>query len=289
MKVLVVSRQSKYEWERQNYNISHKGFIEKYGSQHSNLRSLLDSHYGLVNTREMFDSIMPSFDIITTDSLKQTISDYDVVVSLGGDDSFKYISHYVKDIPILSVNSDPSRSVGELTSCFISSKDSVIRIKECLDSSNFSVNNWARLGLSLDGKEIVSATSEYFLGDFRRNKMSTHIMVYDGNEYPQRCSGLIVATGAGSTGWFKSASQIKSWDPTHKVGCFIATEKYSGSDLLGNSGFIRNDEELVIRSMNNEGGIVSVDSCQEYKFIRGSEAIIKLTSPLSVIIPNTYI
>lgn len=289
MKILIVCKSSKYEWERERFGLSHEQFVDKYKSVSADLDALLEAHNTQVSIRNSFKNIMPNAYMVNMEVLDSDIKGYDLVISLGGDDSFKFVSHYVGNIPILSLNSDPKRSDGCLTSYSISDEQSIYDLLETLDFENFSIEEWPRLKIILNGKLITQAVSEYFLGDNRRTKMSRHVLKYGGKEFKQKCSGIIISTGAGSTGWFDSA-HIKSipWDPKEKLAVYTVTELYKrGSDWSSpeSYGALKDGDELIITSLNNEGGIISVDSWDEYEFIRGSEARISLGTPLNFVRP----
>jgi NAD kinase len=113
--------------------------------------------------------------------------------------------------------------------------------------------------------------------------MSRHIIDWNGKQIEQKCSGLIVSTGSGSTGWWHSCGR-SAWKPTENIAKFLATELYSG-DLNDDADTLKPNDELKVYSLNDDG-VVSIDSWDEYSFNRGSEAIIKLGHPLKVVVPN---
>lgn len=123
-----------------------------------------------------------------------------------------------------------------------------------------------------------------FFGERQRNKMSRHIIKYGGKSYEQKCSGMIISTGVGSTGWLHSAQdKLGTWSPTEKYFGFAATEIYKSTNL--DFGFANKGEELIISSLNDDHGIVSIDSWQEMDFNMGSEAKVFIEEPLKVLIP----
>ena len=127
-----------------------------------------------------------------------------------------------------------------------------------------------------------------------RKEMSRQVIVYRGKEHEQKGSGVIIATGAGSTGWSDSAGyyqfQGKNIFPkTEKKGFFIITEPYryklkEGAVL---SGDFTKDEELAIYSLNDSEGSAASDSWEEYSFIRGQKAVVRISdNTLKVVEPS---
>ena len=289
MRILIIAKHSKYEWERKLFNLSHSEIINKYNKERANLNAILDAHKKHLYIRELFKSTMNDAHMVMMDTLDGFIEGYDLVIVLGGDNSFTNVSHYVKNIPILGINSDVERSNGCLTSYSAVDDKSVDTLCEILEESNFNIEKWARLEATIDGKIITPATSEYFFGERHRSKMSRHILVYEGAEYEQKCSGIVVATGAGSTGWYNSANkETETWGKTEQKGSFVITEPYNGDSKTNYMGVFpgTHSDEITLYSLNDDEGLVSVDSWNEYPFTRGSEAKVYMGSPLNVLIPK---
>jgi len=217
-------------------------------------------------------------------------AELDMVIALGGDDSFKYISHFVGSIPLLSINPDPTLSVGSMADWTIEKESCVYELKTLLDLGRYDVEQWNRPEIVLDGEKLPPATSEYYLGLRNdRVKTSKHIIKYRNREYKQKCSGLLIASEAGFSGWFGSSLDSESDMESYGVGevdklYFLATELFSPERPHDSEfGDILPGEELVVTSLNDEGGKVVVDSWEEYNFDYGSEAVIKLGNPLIVV------
>lgn len=287
MKILIVAKHSKYEWERKKFGLSHIQIVDRYSKEHANLDAIIKAHDKQKIIRDAFEIIMKSFDVtlVMMDTINTVITGYDLVIVLGGDNSFTNVSHYINDIPILGVNSDPERSFGHLLSYSTPDVRSVHKLREIIMSRQFTTQRWTRIQATLDGEPTTLATSEYFFGEKQRNKMSRHILIYNGQEYEQKCSGIIIATGAGSTGWYNSAKMESTrlpWKPTDNKISFVVTEPFNNDAKSCCYGDIFNDDEITLYSLNDDEGLVSVDSWEEYKFLRGSEIKVKIGKPLNV-------
>ena len=291
MVLLLVNKHSKYEWEKEKFNLSHDEIVKKYSKERANVDAILMSHDKQLEVRNMVKEFIPNTDMCFMSEAPKFLSNsnYDLVIVLGGDNSFTYVSHHIKDTPILGVNSDPDRSVGCLTKFSIKNADDVIDLATMIDFNEFDIEKWTRLEAFIDGEQIVSASNEYYFGERMANKMSRHVLVYDGKEYEQKCSGILIATGAGSTGWYGSAMSpvsCSSFSPTKNMGSFVVREPYSLGGSTFHYGKLNSGEEIILYSLNDDDGMVSVDSWEEFPFTRGSEARIHLGRPLNVIIPR---
>jgi len=289
MKVLIVAKESKYEWERKKLGLSHDELVAKYSAEGANLEAILKGHERQTNSLARLVQLLPDADTLKMSGLKDNIQGYDLVIAFGGDNSFQLISHYVGNVPIMGVNSDPERSTGALCAWSASRLEEVV---SAIKNNVFATESWIRLNATIDGVPLTQATSEYFFGEDRRKDMSRYVMVYRGKRFEQKSSGVIIATGAGSTGWYDSAGRYifqKSNEipKTEQRAVFIITEPYhpKADDVL--AGELLPGETLVIYSLNDAKGYATTDSWEEYDFSRGRKAVIEISDkPLRVIVPR---
>jgi NAD kinase len=291
MNILVVVKQSKLEWESITLGVTQEELVRKYSGERANLEAIMKSHYRQILTREAMHTAFPDATFaMLSDYYILNIPSYDLVIILGGDNSFTKVSHYITTTPVLGVNSDPQRGSGHLLNWSINDPLDATALKALLDDGDYKIEDWTRLEATVDCVPILDATSEYFLGERMRDKMSRHVVEYRGKSYEQKCSGLLVATGVGSTGWYKSALWPScSWDKCMVRAKFGATEVFgvtgglmSGMDIHE----LSSSEELVVHSLNDDDGCVSVDAWDHYDFHRGSTARITIGRPLKVVVPN---
>jgi len=289
-KVLICPKVSKYEWDLHRYRISHSELIKKYKNEKLDYESILLSYERQLNSRSLIKSIFPNSLIIQRDNLtKEDIRNCDITISLGGDNHFQYVSHFIDNELIFGINSDPIISEGVLLSC--STIDDLNYIKKQCDNDKYQIEKWTRLDVYLNGRYISRSTCDVFAGESERKYMSRHIIVFNGIEQQQRSSGILVSTGSGSTGWYGSASRYLNADnysfpPSSNFAMFIVTEPYKGTltDSTLISGSIKEDSSLKIHSLNDNNGSIILDSLEEYSFPRGSVAEIKISSfPLNVV------
>lgn len=287
MEIVVVAKESKYEYEQRKFGLTNAQLAEKYKSEHANLKAILTSHDVQLTSRKKILSLFPSAKLMMMSNLHASIS-ADLVISLGGDNSFTYTSHFVVDTPIAGINSDPSRSTGALCGW-----NDIFAFADMWKKMAYKKEAWIRLNAIIDGKQITPATCEYFLGEKLRKDMSRHILVYRGREYEQKSSGVLIVTGAGSTGWYDTAGRYhfpkgNRFAKTEKKARFLITEPFryeKEKDLY--AGELLPGEEVILYSLNDGQGYATADCWDEYDFSRGKKASIRISdSPLHVVVPH---
>lgn len=128
---------------------------------------------------------------------------YGLVVAVGGDGTFMDAAHWTGRVPILGVNSDPSRSVGRFSSCLADDFAGVldqwaagrlkpVRVPRLSVSVNGNALPWPVLNEALFAAKSPAATSRYLLKAGKRTE-------------EQISSGVWVATAAGSSAAILSA------------------------------------------------------------------------------------
>ena len=279
MNLLLIAKQSKYSYDRSLFNLTHDQLIQKYSSEHANLQAILQSHERQLEIKNAFTEVFQQ-QAQSLETPQEEINKHDAVIVLGGDNSFTKIAQ-VSDILTFVINSDPKTSVGCLTKWKADDKDTAKKIAEQIKNERFNISVWPRLKSTVDNKNFTKAVSEYYIGEAQRKYMSRHILEFGGKSYEQKCSGIIVATGAGSTGWFKSVGGKSTWPKHTRHAEFIITEPYK-TDLT--CGVI--EDELVIHSLNDSHGIISADSWSECNFDRGSSVKIGFGDPLLIGVEN---
>jgi NAD kinase len=132
--------------------------------------------------------------------------------------------------------------------------------------------------------------------------MSRHELEYRGEKLIQKCSGILISSGSGSTGWFSSAGLYlgdynRAFDRTAKQLRFELREPQVLLRSEGDErrvvlpphceGTILPGETLRITSLNDAEGIASRDSLDLIPFQRGVVAEISVSDkPLNMIVPE---
>ncbi len=215
------------------------------------------------------------FDLATREEISESIiSEYDALFSLGGDGTAVAGGFFNKNTPQLNLVSD-DRSEGVLCQ-----KDIPLAIANFL-SGNYRIENWTKQDVFLDGKFIARPLNETCVGedglDF--SQMARYDLEVNYNHYcnlgRQIGSGLVIATGTGSTGWkreFSPFPRTANWLEFSAISPVRGMEK-------GRGRYFR----ITYKKYK---GTFKVDATK-YDFPRDSVLEIKLSEfPLRVIVPN---
>jgi hypothetical protein len=124
----------------------------------------------------------------------------DLVLVLGQDglvaNTLKYLDHQ----PLIAINPDPARYDGILLPFVV--EDAVPIVKELLRGGcKTQAITFGEVQLN-DGQRLL-AVNDFFIG-VKGHSSALYEIILDGKRERQSSSGIIVSTGLGSTGWFKS-------------------------------------------------------------------------------------
>lgn len=287
----LVPKLSKLQYDMMKLRLSREEAIAKYEREGSDTKTIIESHDLQMETLNRVTTLLKPTVISWRELSKKALLPYSLVIAFGGDNHFIYVSHFLNKTPILGLNSDPVRSDGALTGFTF---DTFAELMPGISAAG--IEQWTRLQVTINDRPIRTlATSEIYTGEQRRMDMSRYVLEFDGIVDPHKNSGLIIATGAGSTGWYDAASRYlhqegDNFSRTQRMAKFLATEPFKGrfSRNKLKEGSLIPGEELVIRSLNDSSGIISIDSLKVYPFNRGSIARIKISDrPLNVVMPTT--
>ncbi len=127
-------------------------------------------------------------------------SPHDLVVTLGQDGLVVNVAKYLSEQSILAFNPDPQRVDGVLVPFTMERADVALNdaIYGFMPAKQFTM---ARA--SLEGGQTLDAVNDLFIG-VQSHASARYRLGYRGFSEDQSSSGIIVSTGAGSTGWFRS-------------------------------------------------------------------------------------
>ena len=124
----------------------------------------------------------------------------DLVIALGQDGLVINIAKYLSEQPIVGVNPDPSRHDGVLLPFTV--EEAARRLRRLLEG-DFDVSPITIARAVLDDGQELHGVNDIFIGP--RSHISFRCALrFGGREEQQSSSGIIVSTGCGSTGWFRS-------------------------------------------------------------------------------------
>jgi NAD kinase len=124
----------------------------------------------------------------------------DLAVTLGPDGLVVNAAKYLKEQPLLAFNPDPARMDGVLIPFAAEQADRWLPI--ALDGQ-LSRRLVTMAVARLDDGQALYAVNDLFVGQ-RTHVSARYRLRYRSKEESQSSSGIIVSTGAGSTGWLRS-------------------------------------------------------------------------------------
>jgi NAD kinase len=206
-KIVVVTRKTSLEElvERHNSREQARFYVEARGATFADYEAEHDSYQRALETlrRALATALPPGVRVqwIERDFLPQFVfGERDLVVALGPDGLVVNIAKYLETQVLVAFNPDPARYDGVLLPFAVWLAEPVLR-RASRGQGTVSRLTMARCVLN-DGQEML-ALNDLFLG--RRGHASARYgLKLNGQSENQSSSGLIVSTGAGSTGWLRS-------------------------------------------------------------------------------------
>ena len=236
-----------------------------------------------------------------------TFSESDVIVVLGQDGLVVNTAKYLAGQPLVALNPDPKRIDGVLLPFHV--HDAKQAITRALGKKKVWRDvTMAQVWLN-DGQHLL-AVNDLFVGA-RTHVSARYRLRYKGQDEDQSSSGLIISTGAGSTGWYRSiltgaAGIVEAYVPSLEVRkvkdrfaipwedrslVFSVREpfvsKTSGAKIV--HGTITENQPLELISQMPQNGVIFSDGIEDDRidFNSGAIASIGLADrTLSLVVPE---
>ena len=134
-------------------------------------------------------SLLPQFDFHN-----------DIVLAVGQDGVVSNTAKYLREQPLIGVNPDPDSYEGVLLPWRVDQTAAVIaRVRK--ENASIQQVTLARAATN-DGRELI-AFNDLFIGQ-AGHASALYEIFHGGRQEMQSSSGIIISTGAGSTGWMRS-------------------------------------------------------------------------------------
>ncbi len=198
-----------------------------------------------------------------------------VVVVVGQDGLVANTAKYVGGLPIVAVNPDPERIDGILLPYQV--HDARRGVKRVLDGK-FQQRSVTLAEVNLNDGQKMLAFNDFFLGA-KSHVSARYTIAVAGHSEPQSSSGVLVSTGAGSTGWVSSVFNMTAgvaqllggqaegrvqlpWEDRRLIWAvrepFVSKSSQAG--LV--AGLIAEGDEIVLESLMPEGGVIFSDGIE---------------------------
>jgi NAD kinase len=230
-------------------------------------------------------------------------SQKDIAVVVGQDGLVANTAKYVNGLPILAINPDTDRFDGVLLPFNTSNFEHGL-INAIENRAVFKKVTMAEASMN-DGQKLL-AFNDFFVG------ASSHVsaryrLTYKDKSENHSSSGVIISTGAGSTGWLSSLINMSNgifstfskgskglkmnlnWEDNKLV--FIVREPFHSkySEISMTAGLVTNQVKLRIESLMPSNGVVFSDGIEaDYlNFNSGSIVEIGIAKQKAMIVNNT--
>ncbi len=236
---------------------------------------------------------------------REYVANYDfrncvVVVVVGQDGLVANTAKYVGDVPIVAVNPDPTRIDGVLLPFDIGSARQAV---QGVIRGTAAIREVTLAEAELNDGQRLLAFNDLFIGSSSHTS-ARYTLTVEGRSEPQSSSGMIVSTGAGSTGWLSSlfnmydgfgewlraSNSVENMSASPPAaGLRLGWEdprlawavrepflsKQSGASLV--AGLLEEGEEIVVESLMPSRGVIFSDGVESdfLEFQSGSIARIR--------------
>ncbi len=292
-KIIIVTRKTRLQElvARFNTKAQARFYIEHAGGNFSDYE-LEDDEY-----RRSFEQLSRSLDpglkvqVVDRDFLPTFLFvPEDVIITLGQDGLVANAAKYVKGQPIIAVNPSPRVFDGVLLPFLpVAAPGAVDRLLH--GKAALRDVTMAEVNLS-DGQKLL-AFNDLFIGP-KTHVSARYRIIWEGKSEPQSSSGILVSTGAGSTGWLSSIFNMTrgvagmtgthfgvpthlEWEDSRLI--FVVREPFVSRHSQANivAGMIAPGQQLVLESLMPSDGVVFSDGTEaDYlKFDSGVTATVR--------------
>lgn len=172
---------------------------------------------------------------------------HDLVVAVGQDGLVANVAKYLDGQVLAGVNPDPATIDGALLAFNV---DTFIAALPEVLSDRRPVREATLAEAQTTDRQTLRGFNEVFVG-VTSHQSARYRLRYGSEEEVQSSSGLIVATGSGSTGWLKSLrGESAAFDPAADELHFVVREAWPGRGFGATliEGRVTRDQPLLIES-----------------------------------------
>ena len=277
-KLVIVTRKTRLQElvERLNTRSQAKFYIEHAGGDFADYEREDDAYRSSLEVlRRSLDFEMPQqlVDRLLVPTFQ--FQNEDLVVTLGQDGLVANTAKYVRAQPIVAVNPEPKRFDGILLPFL---PDQARRAVAKVIEAKATIREVTLAEITLQDSQRLLAFNDLFIG--ARSHVSALYRISCGKRAEiQSSSGVLVSTGAGSTGWLSSVFNMVSgiassrggtvvepvrmpWEDRRLV--YVVREPFVSRHSQANivTGMLESGQELVLESLMPSGGVVFSDGME---------------------------
>ncbi len=273
--------------ERFNTKAQAKFYIEHSGM---NFQIFEDEHevfYAAFEKLNELVSVFKRYKVLERSYLPNYIfAPSDIIFVIGQDGLVANTAKYVKGQPIVAINPDEKSYDGILLPFNLSSVQAIIAK---INKGNYSTKAVTMAKAEFNDGQTLLAFNDFFLGP-KSHTSARYILKLGKREEQQSSSGIIISTGAGSTGWMSSVFNMVSGVNIFHNGLGLNEQKmdWGSNNLIFavrepfisktskaslSYGHIEPSQSLIVESLMPDNGIVFSDGIEAdaIKFNSGSK------------------
>lgn len=282
-KILILYKKSTYKHlildqrRRLNQTVENPRIADRFMSTHvAHYQTLRQVAAFLKSQKVHFETILRG--------RKKDFSDFDLIITVGGDGTFLEGASRVTHQLILGINSDPQWSVGRF--CFANSANFRVILGHLFEGKvKIKIFNRMRIRLHKSGHDAI-VLNDILVCHRNPAAMSRYYLEFKGRKEEQRSSGVWISTGAGSTGAIHSAGGKKMNESSLKLQ-YVVREPYAGKfgKILNRSAVFAEKDGLKLTSLMKDG-LVFIDGAHiNEPFVFGETLTVGNSSyPLKLIV-----
>ena len=187
--------------ERFNSKAQAKFYIERSGGNFEYYELEHTTFYKSLSILQKSLSKIVKFKVVNRSFLPTYIfTESDLIVVIGQDGLVANTAKYVNGLPIIGVNPDPERYDGVLLKHTSNGLNAII--KNVVNNA-YKTKQVTMAKAHLNDGQTLLAFNDFYIGA-DSHISSKYSIEFNGSKELQSSSGIIVSTGAGSTGWLSS-------------------------------------------------------------------------------------
>lgn len=231
-------------------------------------------------TVEQLRRDLETLDLPVTVIDREFIANFDfggcqAVVVVGQDGLVANVAKYVGSVPIIGVNPDPQKIDGVLLPFDVNHANSAVKL---VLNSRYRHRPVTLAEVNLNDGQQLLAFNDFFVG-CQTHVSARYVLEAGGSSEPQSSSGILVSTGAGSTGWLSSVFNMTAgvarmlgheiderlrlnWEDRRLLWAVREpfASRHSQANLV--AGAIDEGQQLVVESLMPAGGVIFSDGIE---------------------------
>ncbi|WP_053376309.1 sugar kinase [Paenibacillus sp. FJAT-27812] len=202
-KIILIKRRTRLEELAVRYNTVQQAqfYIERLGADFGDYIAEDERYRKAVAHAAAELSVMGRVQIVEREHVPNFIfGKQDVVVVIGQDGLVANTLKYLREQPLIGVNPDPMRWDGVLLPFAVN--DLKLIVPDVLNQRR-QIKEVTLAKVELNDGQLLYGVNDLFVGQ-KTHVSARYSLMQDNRIEQQSSSGIIVSTGLGSTGWFKS-------------------------------------------------------------------------------------